>query len=133
MGRKGDKRLRQLVDDLVSVVASELAANLGVPDERGREIGGLVADRICFMYARAYLYVPAQLERRLTARDRDFWAAYCTDSPTARRNTAARLAEVSAALGITERQGYNIAALMRRLEADALQPSLTGFDAPAAK
>lgn len=119
MGRKGDDRLYQFVDDLVAVGARELVAQLGPDEATAREVMRTVAHDICTMYARSYMYVPVDMEFELSARDKDIWRKYGEDSATARKFTPARIAELATEYCITTMQIYCITRLMRKREAAA--------------
>jgi hypothetical protein len=128
MGRKGDRRLRQFVNDLVAVSVSELRG-AGMNEPEAIEVSQQIANRICTQYARTELYVPAVVELLLGPRDQRIWEQYCQSSPTARAYTEARLAELAAEHQLTVRHLYNIVALMRRRDQAARQFSLPGLAA----
>ncbi len=128
MGRKGNQRLTQFVDDLVAAIVAELRGSLATPEDRGREVALQIAHRICGQYGRTQMYVPALMELQLTPRDEEIWAKYGSDTPTARRFTAARMRELSLEYQLTERHIYNIVSLMRTREAASRQMRLPGLD-----
>lgn len=116
MGRKGDDRLYQFVDDLVSVGARDVVEQLGVDEAAARELMRGIAHGICTMYARSYMYVPLDMEFELSARDKDIWRKYGEDSSTAGKFTASRIAELSEEYKMTTVQLYAIVRLMRTRE-----------------
>lgn len=129
MGRKGDRRLYQFIDDLVAIGARELAGKPKLDEKAARELMTTVAHQLCFQYARTSLYVPAALELKLTPRDEEIWLQYGQDGPGgARKYSAARVEQLAATHGLTVRHVYNIVALMRDLDAARRQPGLPGID-----
>lgn len=132
MGRKGTKHVHQFIDDLVAVGVRELTTAGAIADQPARDLMTAIAHQMCIQYARTHLYVPAFLERQLTPRDEQIYAAYAVEGPDGvRPYTAARLQQLAAAQGLTLRHLYNIIALARRRENERRQPQLTGLDAPA--
>lgn len=119
MGRKGDDKLYEFVDDLVAVGARELVAQLGHDEATARAVMRAVAREICTMYARSYMYVPLDMEFELSARDKDIWRKYGEDSAAARKFTPARIAELATEYRIGTMQIYCIVRLMRKREAAA--------------
>lgn len=128
MARKGGKRVGQLVDDLVSIGAAEIAG-MGVPEKLAREIALQIAHRLCAQYARAYLYVPALMELELTARDEEIFAKYQKHGPKARAYSSNRAEELAGEYKLTTRQIYSIIALQNRRLMVLRQGHLPGFEA----
>ena len=135
MGRKGKKKLYQFLDDLVAIGVRELGLNADMPEERARTLMTDIAHGICFQYARSYMYVPADLEFKLSQRDKEIWRTYQQDSAAARKFTPARIAELAEEYRLTTVQIYNIIRLLRSQEQEArathflaLQGTLPGLD-----
>lgn len=116
MGRKGDDRLYQFVDDMVSTGAQELMLNLGLEEALARDLMRNIAHSICLQYARSYMYVPVDMEFELSARDKDIWRKYQEDSPKARKFTSARIDELACEYLISTVQVYCILRLMKSRE-----------------
>jgi len=116
MTRRGEDKLSIFVDALVATGTQELTGTLEVEETLAREVMRTVAHRICSQFQRTYIYVPVDLQYELSHRDRDIWAKYGTDSATARKFSAARMAELSQEYGLTTVQLYCIVRLMRERE-----------------
>lgn len=112
MGRKGNEKLYALVDDLVSIGERDLVTALGISQELARDLMRTIAHSLCMLYARSYMYVPVDMEFELSRRDKEIWRKYGEDSPTARKFTPARIAELAAEYAITTVQVYCIVRLM---------------------
>lgn len=116
MTRRGEDKLTIFVDALVATGVVELTGTLEVDETLAREVMRTVAHRICSQFQRTYIYVPVDLQYELSQRDRDIWEKYGTDSSTARKFSAARMAELSQEYGLTTVQLYCIVRLMRERE-----------------
>ena len=128
MGRKGDDRLYQFIDDLVAIGVRELAGKGELDEAAARECMTAVAHQLCFQYARTSIYVPASLQLTLTPRDEEIWAKYGQDGlDGARPFSSARVQQLATEYGFTVRHVYNIVALMRDAEAARRQPGLPGI------
>jgi Mor family transcriptional regulator len=127
MGRKGDQRLRQFIDDLVAIGVAELTSDGSIDGAAARALATRIAHRLCFEYGRTQMYIPAVIELELTERDAEIYRKYGDDSPNARRFTHARLRELAAEYNLTERHLYNVLALARRRDIQARQPDLPGL------
>ena len=103
MGRKGNPRLHQFIDDLVAIGVRELTASAALPKQEARDIMTAIAHQVCFQYARSHLYVPAVLELTLTPRDAEIYSEHATEGPDGvRPYTAARLEQIATARGLTD-------------------------------
>ncbi len=119
MGRKAEEKLSQFVDSLVSVGKARLTATLGTDEATAAEVMRIIAHDICLLYPRQHIYVPLDKEFELSARDKNIWAEYGTDSVTARKFTQSRVQEIARQHGLTEKQVYCIVKLMRQREREA--------------
>lgn len=129
MGRKGDDRVYQFVDDLVSIGVRKLTGSAGLDETAAREHMTSIAHELCFQYARTSLYVPASLQLRLSPRDEEIWAKYSAEGPGGvRPYSSARVQQLATEYAFTVRHVYNIIALMRDLDAQRRQPGLPGID-----
>lgn len=128
-GRKGEDKLYEFVDSLISVGARELVAQLGPDEATAREVMRTVAHDICRLYARSYMYVPVDMEFELSARDIDIWRKYGTESAASRKFSPARIAELATEYSITTMQIYCIVRLMRKREFADRQGELALDDA----
>lgn len=134
MGRKGDHRPREFVDNLVAIAAPEMVRALGVDEPTAIRVATEIAHRMCFHYGRTTMYVPIHSrELELSARDERIWDKYHQDSATARRCTYQRLREVAGEEGLTERHLYRIAAMIRTRDSAGAQPELPGLDGAAGR
>jgi Mor family transcriptional regulator len=128
MGRKGDRRLHQFIDDLVAIGLRELPQHVDATPEVARELMTAIAHQVCFAYARTSIYVPAAMELTLTPRDEDIWRKYGQEGPDGvRPYTAARIQQLAGEYGMTERHLYNIVRMMRELETRKRQLPLPGI------
>ncbi len=128
MGRKGDERLYQFVDDLVAIGVRAFAGSGPLDEEQARQRMTEVANQLCVQYARTSLYVPAALQLKLTPRDEEIWAKYGLEGAGGvRPYSSARVQQLATEYGFTVRHVYNIVAMMRDLEAARRQPGLPGI------
>lgn len=139
MGRKSQKKLLQFIDSLVATGVRELAGHIvkadGTPDEdRARERMMAIAQSICFQYAKAILYVPVDMEVRLSKRDDEIWAEYGQDGPDgARKYSPDRVNQLSVQHGLTVSHIYCIARLMLKRELESRKGRLSfAADPPTA-
>jgi hypothetical protein len=122
--------LPEFVDDLVRIGTAELVAHLAAPEEKARAVMARIADGIVNQYARSTMYVPAGFGSRNAL----IWAKYQEHGPTVDGRPGAppysnnRVAELAVEHKLTERQIYNIIAVMRTAELARNQPRLPGFE-----
>jgi Mor family transcriptional regulator len=135
--RRGTERLSAFVDSIVAHGTRELVSTLGVDVTLAREVMRTIAHRVCEQYQRTWIYVPVDLEYKLSARDRDIWAKYSTDSALCRKFTPGRIAELSVEYQLTTVQLYCIVKLIRERERAAeaaefarRQGTLPGMEPP---
>ena len=129
MGRKKRDRVLQFVDDLVANTVHVLTRSLGVESEKARAAGEELAHMLCAQYARANLYIPTDLDFRLTDRDRDLWQAYQTYGPdNVRPFTRDRVDQLAELYEITPQQVYNIIRMMKKAEMAERQWTLPGLE-----
>jgi Mor family transcriptional regulator len=135
MTRRVVERVTIFVDALVATGARELVRTLEVDEQLAREVMRTVAHELCSQFQRTYIYVPVDLQYQLSQRDRDIWAKYGSDSATARKFSATRLAELAAEYQLSTVQLYCIVRLMReRARAEEArefaqrQPTLPGIE-----
>lgn len=139
-GRKGRKKLIAFVDNLVSLGAMTLRDEHGLADNEARETMRSIANSICALYGRSYMYVPMDLDFKLIKRDHEIWGKYTTNSSTARRHTPERVKELAAEYDVTREHMYCILRLMRVQERAASerdfaarQGTLPGIEAAAVR
>lgn len=134
MGRKGNRKLLQFVDALVATGVREIVKAYGADgapadEEKAREVAMRIAQSICFQYARQIMYVPANLELKLSARDEEIWREYGQDGPDgARKYTPERLAQLAAKHELTMGHLYCIVRQMQRREIASRQGRLPGLE-----
>ena len=131
MGRKSRQKLYQFVDALVETGTRSLLNEAVVDDpDRARAVMREIAHSICHQYARSVLYVPADLEFKLSQRDLDIWAKYGQDGPDGvRKFTPQRVAQLADDHKLTTVQIYCIWKLMHRREIEGRQGRLPGIEA----
>lgn len=130
MGRKSRQKLYQFVDALVETGVRSLVGEAVIEDpERAREVMREIAHSICHQYARSVLYVPADLEFKLSQRDLVIWADYVQDGPDGvRKFSPQRVAQLADEHKLTTVQIYCICKLMQRREMEARQGRLPGIE-----
>lgn len=121
MARKGDAKVPEFVESVVNIGTEQLTALLGTSEEDGRAAMRVIAHEICKHHARSLLYIPLDIEVELSARDEAIWKEYAQDTPTARRNTHDRVAELAVKYRKTNNQIYCILRLMRFREKAAAE------------
>lgn len=130
-GRRGRKRPYQLVDDIVTVGARALVAQLQLPEEQAQEMMRQIAHEVCFLNAKNIIYVPEALDFELSKRDIKIWADYQVDGPEgATKFTAARVEQLADEHKLTVQQIYNIIRLMKKREIAGRQGVLPGLEHP---
>lgn len=133
MGRKSRQKLYQFVDALVETGTRKVAdeartVDLSDPDQ-AREVMREIAHLICNQYARTVLYVPADLEFKLSQRDLEIWAQYSQDGPDGvRKFSPQRVAQLADEQKLTTVQIYCICKLMHRREIEGRQGRLPGIE-----
>lgn len=135
MGRKSVKKLYQFVDALVATGTREMVrAGLTADEEKAREVAHEIAKSICFQYAKSILYVPVDLEFKLSQRDNEIWAKYGQDGPDgAKKYTPSRVAQLAEEHNLTVAHLYCIVKAVHRREIEARQGRLPGLeDEPSA-
>ncbi|HMN55603.1 MAG TPA: Mor transcription activator family protein [Ottowia sp.] len=130
MGRKSRQKLYQFVDALVETGTRALVNDALVEDQdRAREVMREIAHSICDQYARSVLYVPADLEFRLSKRDARIWDEYGQDGADgARKFSPQRVAQLADEHKLTTVQIYCIVKLMMRREIESRQGRLPGLE-----
>jgi len=129
MGRKSREKLYQFVDALVETGTRKLVADASLEDDRARELMREIAHSICHQYARSVLYVPADLEFKLSQRDVDIWSNYGQDGPDGvRKYSPQRVAQLADEHKLTTVQIYCICKLMQRREMEGRQGRLPGLE-----
>jgi len=121
MGRRGEEKLPQFVDDIVTLGSRHLLAQTAISEDEARTLMRKIAHDVCGLYARQHIYVPLDLEYELDARDREIWIKYGQDTPKAGKFTSARVAELSAEYQLTSAQIYNIFRLLKAREKAAAE------------
>lgn len=119
------RELPEFVDDLVRIGTAELIAALGITEDEARAIMARIADGIVSEYARTTMYVPAGFG----SRNSEIWRRYGEPGPAGTTAfSRARVAELAAESGLTDRQVYSILAVMRSAEMARRQLQLPGLD-----
>ena len=119
MGRKAEEKLSRFVADLVRIGSAQLVKDLAIDEAAAAAAMRIAAHEICRVYARTYIYVPLDQEYELSARDKEMWEQYSTDSSTAFKFSEARVVEIAAKYQLTKKQVYSIVALMRRRDRES--------------
>lgn len=122
-GRRGPdqaKAATEFVADLVRIGVEQLGKVLDVPPDQAQPAMQSVADAVCLMYARRFIYVPAGFDPR----NRLIWQQYHESTRAARACTRARVTELAAEHGLTTRQVYSILKEFRAADFQARQGQL---------
>lgn len=135
MGRKGRAKVTVFADALVETGVKQLVSDLQVTEEAARATMGEITRKICWQYARQFIYVPLDMEFELTQRDQRLWDAYGQPGPDgARPYTSARVAQIAQLEEMTTVHLYRIFKLAKQRELASRQHQLPGFepaDSPA--
>jgi Mor family transcriptional regulator len=122
------RRFTHLVDDIVTYGVRHLV-ELGMPEADARAAMRTVAHGVCSANAKCLIYVPADLDFELDARDLAIWQAYQVAGPTGTRPCSGeRVQELAAEHGVSIQWIYQIVRRMHRAEIIKRQGVLPGID-----
>lgn len=131
MGRKGRTTAAAFVEALVETGVKQLMADLQVAEPPARAAMAEIARSICWQYARQFIYVPLDLEFKLTERDQRLWDSYGQPGPDGvRPYTAARVAQIAQDAEVTTVHLYRIFKLAKQREMSSRQADLPGIEGP---
>jgi hypothetical protein len=119
---RGD--LTEFVDAMQRIGVEQLTEQLGVPPGAASDVMRRITDRICWEYARRSIYVPVAYDPR----NREIVDKYHRQGRSSRACTPARIRELAAEYGLTERRIYDILKEAREADYAARQAVLPGLE-----
>lgn len=134
---KRPKTVADFVEGLVRIGKATLMKELSLSDDQAEAVMVSISTTTVAEYARTWLYVPVKFDLR----DGEIWRKYCETGrgpdgqPTAPPFSHARIEELAAEYGRTERAIYNVVAARRRADRAARrfptnQVGLPGLEDP---
>lgn len=121
MGRKSGRKIYRFVDTVVESATREmLTAGVVSDEDKARKVAVEIAKKICFVYAKTIMYVPADLQFELAERDKLIWDQYSQDGPDGvRKFTPLRVSQLAETHNLTVAHIYCIVRICLREQRDA--------------
>lgn len=120
MKRPSKNKDRIFVKEASQIIAQELVEALNIPQEQAEEVARQATNSICHRFARQLIYIPLDVEFKLTKRDLDLYNAWNG------QNMEALVDQFQ----LSNVQIYKILKQVRQAQRAKNEPQLPGFEYP---